>query len=82
MHSSLRRCGLLLIPLILVCFALLPRAQAVLPAPDGGYPGGNTAEGTNARHYRQLVKPKQAERYWKIVPATLKNLVTFETAAA
>src|SRR6266487_4390746 len=30
----------------------------------------------------QLVKPKQAERYWKIVPATLKNLVTFETAAA
>jgi hypothetical protein len=30
----------------------------------------------------QFVKPKQAERYWKIVPATLKNLVTFETAAA
>jgi hypothetical protein len=27
------------------CFALLPRAQAVSPAPDGGYPGGNTAEG-------------------------------------
>src|SRR5262249_59187742 len=21
------------------------------------------------RHYRQLVKPKQAERYWKIAPA-------------
>ena len=38
----------LLIPLLLVCFALLPRAQGVLPAPDGGYPGGNTAEGTNA----------------------------------
>jgi uncharacterized coiled-coil protein SlyX len=29
----------------LACFALLPRAQAVVPAPDGGYPGGNTAEG-------------------------------------
>lgn len=28
-----------LIPLVLVCFALLPRAQAVVPAPDGGYPG-------------------------------------------
>ena len=27
---------------------LLPKAQAVSPAPDGGYPGGNTAEGTNA----------------------------------
>jgi hypothetical protein len=37
----------------LACFALLPRVQAaelpaVLPAPDGGYPGHNTAEGTNA----------------------------------
>jgi hypothetical protein len=25
-----------------------PIAQAVSPAPDGGYPGGNTAEGQNA----------------------------------
>jgi Chaperone of endosialidase len=32
----------------LACFALCPMAQAVVPAPDGGYPGGNTAEGTNA----------------------------------
>jgi hypothetical protein len=32
----------------LACFALLPGAQAVSPAPDGGYPGGNTAEGQNA----------------------------------
>jgi len=30
------------------CFALFPTAQAVVPAPDGGYPGGNTAEGDNA----------------------------------
>jgi hypothetical protein len=29
-------------------FVLLPMAQAVVPAPDGGYPGGNTAEGQNA----------------------------------
>lgn len=28
-------------------FAFSP-VQAVVPAPDGGYPGGNTAEGTNA----------------------------------
>ena len=35
----------LLISLISVCFALPPAAQAVIPAPDGGYPGGNTAEG-------------------------------------
>jgi trimeric autotransporter adhesin len=26
----------------------LPGAQPVVPAPDGGYPGGNTAEGQNA----------------------------------
>jgi hypothetical protein len=37
-----------LIALVLVCFGLSPAAQAVVPAPDGGYPGGNTAEGSNA----------------------------------
>jgi hypothetical protein len=31
----------------LTCFALVP-AQAVSPAPDGGYPGFNTAEGDQA----------------------------------
>src|SRR6266498_2158716 len=38
------------IPIVLVvgCFALSPMAQAVSPAPDGGYPGGNTAEGQSA----------------------------------
>ena len=30
------------------CFAIFPRTQAVSPVPDGGYPGGNTAEGQNA----------------------------------
>ena len=38
----------LLITLTLLCIGLLPRAQAVVPAPDGGYPNGNTAEGQNA----------------------------------
>jgi Chaperone of endosialidase len=33
---------------ILAVFALSPMAQAVSPAPDGGYAGGNTAEGQNA----------------------------------
>jgi hypothetical protein len=32
----------------LVCFGLSTAVQAVSPAPDGGYPGGNTAEGQNA----------------------------------
>jgi hypothetical protein len=38
----------LLIGLALACFGLLPQTQAVSPAPDGGYPGFNTAEGQNA----------------------------------
>ena len=32
----------------IVCIGLLPRAQAVVPTPDGGYPGCTTAEGTKA----------------------------------
>jgi hypothetical protein len=48
----LRR-GFLLIPLILVCCALLPQLRSedepeVVPPPDGSYPGGNTAEGRRA----------------------------------
>jgi hypothetical protein len=39
---------LLLTTLTLHCFALLPQAPAVVPPPDGGYPGFNTAEGHNA----------------------------------
>jgi hypothetical protein len=29
-----------LILLVIACFALSPVAQAVVPPPDGGYPGG------------------------------------------
>ena len=32
----------------IVCVGLLPTTQAVIPSPDGGYPGFTTAEGTNA----------------------------------
>ena len=34
--------------LTLGCLALCPPAEALTPPPDGGYPGGNTAEGQNA----------------------------------
>jgi hypothetical protein len=37
-----------LITFALFCFALVQNTQAVSPPPDGGYPGGNTAEGQNA----------------------------------
>src|SRR6266542_3363496 len=42
------RSSLILLSVALLCFGLLPKAQAVVPSPDGGYPGGNTAEGQNA----------------------------------
>jgi trimeric autotransporter adhesin len=47
-HCSLRCSALLFVSLLIGCLAILPMAQAVTPAPDGGYSNGNTAEGTNA----------------------------------
>jgi Chaperone of endosialidase len=39
---------LFFIALAILYFAILPKAQGVIPPPDGGYPGFNTAEGQNA----------------------------------
>ena len=47
-NRSPLRLVFLLIPFVFVCFGLSPAVRAVVPAPDGGYPGFNTAEGTNA----------------------------------
>jgi len=50
--KPLIQCKTTILPLfiagVLGCFEFLPKALAVVPAPDGGYPGGNTAEGQNA----------------------------------
>jgi hypothetical protein len=40
------RSVLIIFPLI--CFGFLPQLQGVTPAPDGGYAGNNTAEGSSA----------------------------------
>jgi hypothetical protein len=40
--------NLILIAMLLVCLGLSPQTLAVVPAPDGGYPGANTAEGQTA----------------------------------
>jgi hypothetical protein len=45
MKTSIRP---ILIVFALVSFVLLTRVKAVSPPPDGGYPGGNTAEGRDA----------------------------------
>jgi integrase len=42
---------------------------------------GHTSAHLVFQHYRQLVKPKQAERYWKIAPAVAgKKVVQFTVA--
>jgi hypothetical protein len=45
---NMNRKNLILIPVLITCLVLAPKAQAVVPAPGGGYPGGNTAEGQGA----------------------------------
>ncbi len=45
---SFSRLCLTLSALAIISFALAQKSQAVTPAPDGGYPGGNTAEGQAA----------------------------------
>jgi hypothetical protein len=41
----------LIVLLVFNCLGSLPKVQAVVPAPDGGYPGLNTAEGEAALFY-------------------------------
>ena len=50
-NRSPGRIALLFIPSVFVCFGLSPVARAVVPAPDGGYSGFNTAEGTSALQF-------------------------------
>jgi Chaperone of endosialidase len=45
---KIRLQSLAVITSALLAFVLLPLAQALVPPPDGGYPGFNTAEGQNA----------------------------------
>jgi hypothetical protein len=50
MNPLIQLRNLSIVALSLACFAvpIAPKAFGVVPAPDGGYPGGNTAEGQNA----------------------------------
>jgi hypothetical protein len=42
---QLKKTTSLLTIALLLALGLMPRAKAVVPPPDGGYPGFNTAEG-------------------------------------
>jgi uncharacterized coiled-coil protein SlyX len=46
--SENRKTILITVLLVLAFLALAQMARGVVPPPDGGYPGGNTAEGQNA----------------------------------
>src|SRR5260370_29622951 len=42
---NMKRQHLIHILMGIACIGLLAKVEAVVPAPDGNYPGGNTAEG-------------------------------------
>src|SRR5215471_11322036 len=65
--------GFLLIGLALAWFALSPPAQAVTPPPDGGYPGFNTAEGTDALFSRTTGGSNTALGYRALFSLTSGN---------
>src|SRR5438552_1592832 len=75
-NRSPLRLAFLLIPLALACFALSPPAQAVTPAPDGGYPGGNTAEGDNALFSLTTGFENTATGYQALYSNTTRNNTT------
>src|SRR6266508_6822606 len=49
-ENAIKPINIVLIAIALACLAVgsAPKAFGVVPAPDGGYPGFNTAEGQNA----------------------------------
>ena len=60
----------------IVCIGLLPKTQAVSPPPDGGYPGGNTAEGTSALLSRTTGTYNTAVGIYSILSLTDGNFNT------
>jgi hypothetical protein len=60
------------------CFALLPAPKAfgIVPPPDGGYPGFNTAEGTNALQHLTTGVGNTATGWHSLFANTAGNLNT------
>jgi uncharacterized coiled-coil protein SlyX len=71
-----------LIALLLTCFALSQHAQAVLPPPDGGYPGFNTAEGENALKNLTTGSANTGIGWYSLFSATTANFNTSVGAGA
>src|SRR2546423_1355105 len=64
-HSRLMKTTTrLYVSLVFLCLiAAAPKILAVSPPPDGGYPGGNTAEGQNALFSLTTGGEKKARRF-------------------
>src|SRR5690242_6247287 len=68
---------------ILVCLSIvMPAAQAVSPPPDGGYPGGNTAEGQSALLSLTTGGYNTAVGYWSLRSNITGNFNTAVGAGA
>jgi endosialidase-like protein len=72
----------LLILLLPVWLGTLHNTQAVSPAPDGGYPGGNTAEGQNALLSRTTGSYNTAIGYLSLLSDTTNSFNTAVGAGA
>jgi trimeric autotransporter adhesin len=68
--------NLILILIPILCIGLLPSSQALTPAPDGGYPGGNTAEGQNALLSRTTGGYNTAVGYFSLLSDTTNSFNT------
>jgi Chaperone of endosialidase len=80
--DSLVRCALILIPFVLICVATLPRAHAVSPPPDGGYPNFTTAAGDHALQALTLGVGNTAIGTFSLFSVTTGNFNTAVGAGA
>jgi hypothetical protein len=81
-NQIMRNTTLTTMLLALGLLALASRTQAVVPAPDGGYPGGNTAEGTNALLSRTTGLYNTAIGIYSLLSITDGNFCTAVGAGA
>ena len=70
------------IAVVLACCGVLTSVEAVLPPPDGGYPGGNTAEGQNALFSRTTGGYNTAVGFFSLRALTTGNFNTATGAGA
>jgi hypothetical protein len=74
--------SIFVIAVLIVCLGLSPKVHAVSPPPDGGYPGGNTAEGQNALFSRTTGGFNTAVGYFSLRSDTTNSFNTAVGAGA